>query len=66
MPIVRADLSRCEGYGNCVMAAPDLMEIDDEQGVVVLLRTEIAESERDGAESAAGSCPVSALTVTER
>lgn len=42
------------------------MEIDDEEGVVVLLRTEIAESERDRAESAASSCPVSALTITER
>jgi 3-phenylpropionate/trans-cinnamate dioxygenase ferredoxin reductase subunit len=64
MPILRADLGRCEGYANCVIAAPELLDIDD-QGSVVLLQQEIPNSERSRAESAARTCPVSALTIDE-
>ena len=40
MPVVKADLGACEGYANCVVAADDVFDIDDD-GVVVLLRSEI-------------------------
>jgi ferredoxin len=62
MPIVKADLGQCQGYGNCVAAADDTFDLDDD-GVVVLLRAEIPESDRDRVEAAAQSCPVSALAV---
>jgi ferredoxin len=62
MPVVKADLGQCQGYGNCVAGADDTFDLDDD-GVVVLLRTEIPESDRDRIEAAARSCPVSALTV---
>jgi ferredoxin len=62
MPSVQADLGQCQGYGNCVAAADDTFDLDDD-GVVVLLRAEIPESDRDRVEAAARSCPVSALAV---
>jgi ferredoxin len=62
MPVVKADLDACQGYANCVVAAGDLFDIDDD-GVVVLLRTEVAESERARVTEAARSCPVSALSI---
>jgi ferredoxin len=62
MPVVKADLGQCQGYGNCVAGADDTFDLDDD-GVVVLLRTEIPESDRNRIEAAAQSCPVSALTV---
>ena len=62
MPVVRADVNACQGYANCISAAPDYFDIDDD-GVVVLLRTTFPESERTRVEEAARTCPVSALRV---
>ena len=62
MTIVKADLGQCQGYANCVASADDTFDLDDD-GVVVLLRTEIPELDRARVEAAAQSCPVSALTV---
>lgn len=64
MAVVKADLDACQGYANCVVGAEDYFDIDDE-GVVVLLRTEVPESERGRVEEAARSCPVSALVVED-
>lgn len=64
MPVVRADLGACQGYANCVMAADDVFDIDDD-GVVVLLRTVLDESERARVSEAARSCPVSAVWVED-
>ena len=62
MPVLKADFGACQGYANCVMAAPDVYDIDDD-GVVVLLKDEISEEELPAIEEAARSCPVSALTI---
>jgi 3-phenylpropionate/trans-cinnamate dioxygenase ferredoxin reductase subunit len=62
MPKVTADLVQCQGYANCVIAADDTFDIGDD-GVVVLLRTEVPEADRARVEAAARACPVSALTV---
>ena len=64
MPVLKADFGACEGYANCVDAAPDTYDIDDD-GVVVLLREEITEEERPRIEEAARSCPVNALTIED-
>lgn len=62
MPVLKADFGACQGYANCVDAAPDVYDIDDD-GVVVLVKTTITEAERPRIEEAARSCPVSALTI---
>jgi ferredoxin len=64
MPVVRADLGVCQGYGSCVIAADDCFDLDD-SGVVVLLRTTVPESDRSRVAEAARACPVSALSVEE-
>lgn len=64
MPIVRADRDACQGYANCVLAADDVFDIDDD-GEVVLLRAEVDESERGRVTEAALSCPVNALSVED-
>ncbi|MGH3383128.1 MAG: ferredoxin [Nocardioidaceae bacterium] len=61
---VQAGLDACEGYANCVMAAPDVFSIDDE-GVVVVLDEQPAEEQRSTVEEAVRSCPVLALTIVE-
>lgn len=40
MAVIRADLDLCQGYANCVLAADDVFDIDDD-GSVVLLRTDV-------------------------
>lgn len=64
MAVLKADTTACQGYANCVDAAPDVYDIDDD-GVVVLLKDEVSEEDRPRVEEAARSCPVSALLVEE-
>jgi ferredoxin len=65
MPIIHADRGRCQGWANCVAGADDVFDIDDD-GLVVLLQTSIAESERARVAEVARRCPVAALAVTDR
>ncbi len=62
--IVKADLDACQGYANCVVAASDYFDLDDD-GLVVLLKVEVPDSERERVIEAARSCPVSALMVED-
>jgi ferredoxin len=62
--VLKADFGACQGYANCVDAAPEVYDIDDD-GVVVLLREQISDEERPRIEEAARSCPVSALTIED-
>jgi ferredoxin len=60
---VEVDLTRCQGYGNCVSAAPAIFELG-ENDLVLILRQPAPEDE-DATRAAARLCPVSAITVTE-
>jgi ferredoxin len=64
MATLKADLSVCQGYANCVAAADDYFDIDDD-GVVTILRPDVPDTERTRIEEAARSCPVSALRVED-
>lgn len=64
MAVVKADLEACQGYANCVVGAEDVFDIDDD-GVVVVLKSEIDEADRSRVEEAARSCPVNALKVLD-
>jgi ferredoxin len=59
---ITIDLARCQGYANCVAAAPDALDIDDVTGKAVLL-----DGEADPAEirEAARSCPVAAIGLED-
>ncbi|MCI2418358.1 ferredoxin [Saccharopolyspora sp. K220] len=60
-----ANLEMCQGYANCVVAADDAFDIDDD-GLVVLLKHEVPEEERARLEAAVRTCPVSALSIGDR
>jgi ferredoxin len=64
LAVVRADLSICQGYANCVVAAEDCFDMDD-SGVVTVLRPSVPDEDRARVEQAARSCPVAALTLEE-
>lgn len=65
MAKIVADLDACQGYANCVLAAGDYFDLDDD-GVVVVLQATVADSDRPRVEEAARSCPVSALRVVDQ
>jgi len=57
------DYEKCLGYGNCVLAAPEVFDIDDTEGVVSLLIENPGESRRESVERAISSCPTKALSL---
>jgi ferredoxin len=58
---VFVDLDRCEGHGMCVLAAPEVFDLDDE-GLLHYDPTP-PEELRAAVEDAVRSCPVAAITV---
>lgn len=64
MTHIRADLSLCQGYANCVVAAGDYFDIDDD-ALVVVLGDDVPEVDRKRVDEAARSCPVSALMLVD-
>lgn len=62
---IHLDLSLCNGYGNCVMEAPQEFDLDDESGKAVLLREEADEDARQRLESAVAVCPMQAISLSD-
>jgi ferredoxin len=62
---VAVDLSKCQGYANCVIEAPDVFDLDEETGKATVLADEVPPASADDARRAAGCCPVRAITVLE-
>ena len=57
---VRIDRTQCVGFGDCVKAAPEGFQLD-EDSVAVFVRPETVERER--LLRACDACPVDAITV---
>lgn len=64
MAVLKANLTACQGYANCVVGADDFYDIDDD-GIVVLLKTTVEDADRARVETAARSCPVNALWLED-
>lgn len=56
---------KCCGAGSCVMAAPDVFDQRDEDGIVVLLDADPPAEQHDAVRDAAGVCPALAITIQE-
>jgi ferredoxin len=61
---LRIDRDGCNGYGNCVFAAPDVLDLNPETNIVELVRA-ATDSDRAALIEAAADCPVRALTVVD-
>lgn len=59
-----ADREVCAGAGQCVRAAPDLFDQDDD-GLVVVLRTDVPRQARERALTAIDWCPSGAVAAHE-
>jgi 3-phenylpropionate/trans-cinnamate dioxygenase ferredoxin reductase subunit len=61
MAVVTADLDVCMGYANCVLSAGDYF--DEAEGMVRVLRADVADEDLPRVADAVGACPVMALTL---
>lgn len=61
---VSVDLTRCQGYGNCVAAAPEVFDLD-ESGLALLLVEEPGAEQAATVRNAERMCPVAAIAVQE-
>jgi ferredoxin len=59
---VIADTDVCVAAGQCVLTADDLFDQDDD-GIVVLTRTEVPAGREDAARRAVSLCPARALRI---
>lgn len=62
---IESDVTRCQGYANCVALGGEYFDLDDD-GLVAVLRETVEEAEREQVDEAVRSCPVSAIWVTGR
>jgi ferredoxin len=62
---VIVDAGRCELHGECVMAAPDVFEIEDDKDCVTVLNDQPGEHLRSAVEEAAMMCPVAAIRIED-
>lgn len=61
---VLLDTKRCIGSAQCMMAAEELFDIDDDEGVVKLIR-QPTPNEAERARAAAIACPTGAIAVED-
>lgn len=59
------DSERCVAAGVCVLAAPDVFDQNDDDGVVVLLDGQPSTSQLPKVRDAAARCPAAVIRLTE-
>lgn len=61
--VLELDLDKCNGYGNCVFAAPTMFELDLASNLPVLLKQEWSQADRADLAAAVADCPAAALRL---
>ena len=62
---VSADRDVCIGSGNCVLTAPAVFDQDDDEGLVVLLTSDVEGPVAGPVRAAVARCPSGALRLIE-
>ena len=60
---ITVDLDGCTGCACCMMEAPNIFDIDDETGKVILLGESPTEDQRDDVERGIRSCPENVIVL---
>ncbi|MEU6607191.1 ferredoxin [Streptomyces shenzhenensis] len=63
---VELDEPRCVASGQCVLAAPEVFDQRDEDGIAFLLDERPAEASLEGVREAVVVCPAAAIRLVER
>ncbi len=62
---VQLDLEACQGYVCCVVAAPEVFDVDDDSGLATLKQEQPDEGLRNKVERAVRDCPTDAIAIQE-
>lgn len=62
---VTVDKEKCIGSGQCVLAAPDVFDQQEDDGIVVLLNPNPPADRAEDVKQAAAVCPALAITVED-
>jgi ferredoxin len=62
---VIVDIDKCVGAGQCVLAAPEIFDQRDDDGLVSLLQESPGPQLREAVQEAAHACPALAITLDE-
>ena len=66
MPLtLTIDPELCKGCALCMMASPELFDIDEPSGKAVVLEAHPSEEQRAAAEDAVQGCPSGAIALVE-
>lgn len=63
--LIRIDQEKCCGAGHCVLAAPDVFDQRDEDGIVVVLDAEPPAELHQAVQDAAAVCPAAAIRLEQ-
>jgi ferredoxin len=61
---IMIDPTRCEGFGNCINAAPDIFELDAD-GRVYLKKQTVGDDRIDVVRRTVYDCPVNVISYTQ-
>lgn len=62
---VIVDIDKCVGAGQCVLAAPEVFDQRDDDGLVSLLQESPGPQLHEAVQEAARTCPALAITLDE-
>lgn len=60
---VQVDMNLCQSHGECVLAAPDVFELGDDD--VLIWQEEVDESKRAEVQEAVDVCPMMAIRIED-
>ncbi|WP_202863029.1 ferredoxin [Ornithinimicrobium murale] len=60
---IHLNLEECLGYGNCVVEAPDLFDLDEDTNKAIVLIENPDDGQLEEARAAVRSCPAAALRL---
>jgi ferredoxin len=61
---IKLDRRTCQGYGNCVLVAPELFDLDDD-GLAVVRQSHVEDDQLDAVQKAAYDCPTGSIAFAE-
>lgn len=64
MTEIRIDRSTCQGYGNCVLVAPDLFDLDAD-GIAVARLEAVGDEHLDALRKAVYDCPTDSIAIAQ-
>jgi ferredoxin len=62
---LKVDHTRCEGYASCVIDAPELFELGDEDNLAYVLLEQVPDALGEKARKAVRECPTRAISIED-